>query len=272
MNTLISLAPHVIILAYREDTCQLERFFRDEGFSYEVSRASYSDKDLEYPRAIRCLFNHANAWRRASDTPGYTLVCEADFVPCRGFAQLPAPFLTDHSVKQMAWLYSIGPVIYHYDGSGGFFGHNAGGVAYVLDSQVAQAWLELFEEHRATRDFFSYYQWDVEMPVSLRHRKLVRLYTAYKSYGEHGGIPNPEHAIHGVTSWHQADSLAAPLAFLPAYARGSRLRYIAFRVRSRLRYAYKFFAGKYFDGWPAFMNQQGDQWKRLIFAFRRALT
>jgi len=108
------------------------------------------------------------------------------------------------------------------------------------------------------------------MPRQLWHQKGVRSYIPSKSYGEHGGIPNPEHTVNGFTSWHQADSLIAPLAFMPAYANGSSLRFVYFRARSRARYIYKFFAGKYFDNWPRFLNLKPSRRKKFMFAFHRA--
>src|SRR5262249_47304387 len=52
-------------------------------------------------------------------------------------------------------------------------------------------------------------------------------------YGEHGGIPNPEHASMGSLrrdGHHRADNLMGSLHFLPAYAEGS---YVSF-LRTRL--------------------------------------
>ena len=108
------------------------------------------------------------------------------------------------------------------------------------------------------------------MPRQLWHQKGVRIYIASKSYGEHGGIPNPEHKINGFTSWHQADSLFGPLAFMPAYAQKSAWRYLFFRVRSRARYLYRFFVATYFDTWQRFLTLKTERYKKLIFAFHRA--
>jgi hypothetical protein len=63
-------------------------------------------------------------------------------------------------------------------------------------------------------------------------------YIPPKHYGEHGGFPNPEHRRSGLitrSGHHRADNLAAPLAFLPPYARGSRITYCRERAVARAR-------------------------------------
>jgi len=63
----------------------------------------------------------------------------------------------------------------------------------------------------------------------------------------------------------------APLRFLPLYAKGNTFLYKATRARSRLRYIYKFIAGKYFDGWPALAKSRHSRRKKLLFALNRVL-
>ena len=81
-----------LILAYRENTSQLEQALQEEGFAPRVLRPKYTEKELSYSRTIRCLLNHDSAWTLASATDGLTLVMEADFVPCEGFGSLPLNF------------------------------------------------------------------------------------------------------------------------------------------------------------------------------------
>ena len=111
------------------------------------------------PGEIRCLLNHSNCWRKIADSAKPGLVIEADFVPCRRFDPLAIPFDPSLDVPVLAYLYAIGPVIYHYDGRGGFFGHAAGGVAYFLTPVAASSWLDLLEDHQKSRHFREYYQW-----------------------------------------------------------------------------------------------------------------
>ena len=58
-----------------------------------------------------------------------------------------------------------------------------------------------------------------------------------RHYGEHGGLPNKEHAAIGKLRQggeHHADNLMAGLRFLPQYSRGSRLRFLLVRAKWRL--------------------------------------
>src|SRR6202040_1429474 len=62
-------------------------------------------------------------------------------------------------------------------------------------------------------------------------------YIPLRHYGEHGGMPNPEHAQLGRlprAGVHRADNLEKRLRFLPDYARGSRVRYFVERCKGRL--------------------------------------
>src|SRR5262249_53207319 len=78
--------------------------------------------------------------------------------------------------------------------------------------------------------------------------KGAEAYIPAQHYGEHGGLPNREHATYGSLPRggdHRADNLAGPLAFLPGYANGSRLRYRMERSKPRLRGGWRLLAG----GW-----------------------
>ena len=84
------LIKRTIILAYREDTSQLENTLRAAGLDPVIQRRTYTPTEQTYSRTIRCLLNHTDAWRAAAAaTDGYTLILEADFVPCRDFTTLP---------------------------------------------------------------------------------------------------------------------------------------------------------------------------------------
>jgi len=258
-----------LVVAHHEDTSDLCRALRSEGFDVTIIKRHYSDQEIGLPRAIKCLLNHSSAWKFVCELGEPALIVEADFVPCKGIASFPMPYCPKELGPKVAYVYAAGPVVYHADGSGGFFGHAATNVAYTVDLKAAGLWLDLLQDHQVTRDFNQYYQWDVEMPVDLRRLKGVRLYLSQKDYGEHGGIPNPEHRMNGITHWHQAAALMSPLAFLPQYAKGSWIRFVYFRVRSRARYVYKFIVGKYFDNWGRFVSLKPDRPQKLWFAFRR---
>jgi len=259
-----------LIVACNEEIRPLRAALAAQGFAVEVIRRNYSPDELLMPRAMRALLNHSQAWQQVVDSEQPALVVEADFVPCQQLGSLAMPYASQVAEPKLAFLYAAGPVIYHADQHGGYYGHACATVAYLLEPEAARRWLDLLAEHRQQRGFYLYYPWEVEMFVDLRHRKGVRLYLTEKSYGEHGGEPNPEHNHQGFRGWHQADALAAPLEFLPSYARGSQVRYVLIRARSRLRYAYKFARGKYFDAWSNFLSLRPNRRGKLAFAFRRA--
>ena len=258
-----------LIVACHEDIRPLQQALQGQGFAVEVIRRDYSAEELLMPRAIRALLNHSLAWQHVVDRDRPAIVVEADFVPCRRLAARAMPYADGIAEPKLAFLYAAGPVIYHADSSGGYYGHACGAVAYLLEPEAARHWLDLLAEQRQQSTFGSYLQWDVGMFVDLRRRKGVRLYLTQKCYGEHGGETNPEHGQQGFRGWHQADALVAPLEFLPAYARGSRLRYALIRVRSRMRYVYKFARGRYFDTWANFWTLKPDRSGKLSFALRR---
>ena len=202
--SLRTIVASAIIIAHEEDTTQLRKALSLEGFDCTELRGPYTDEQLEYPSSIRCLINHSHAWRRVAAGKDYVLVVEADFVPVRGFGDLPLPFVPDPEQKAMAWLYSVGPVIYHVDRHGGIYGHNAGTVAYVLNHEVANYWLSLYDRDMQHQDTQEYRLWEVYLPIKLRREKGVRCYIPYKMYGEHGGLSNPEHNMRKVRAWHEA--------------------------------------------------------------------
>jgi hypothetical protein len=261
----------VFIVAHKEDTSDLETAMVSEGFTCHVIRGPYSAKERTYPAAVRCLINHSNAWRKIVKLDDYAIVVEADFVPVKGIASLPLPFDPSSNKKSMAWLYSVGPVIYHVDPlTQAMYGHNAGTVAYILDKAVANEWLSLFDdEMKASPN--KYRLWDVNMPIRLRWERGVRCYIPYKMYGEHGGRANPEHKQNKNRSWHEADVLAGSLHFMPTYGKVSTMIYIMRRIRGRTRGIYRFLAGKNFDGWRAWWRSGGNRGLKLRLAFQRLL-
>ncbi|MFM7547391.1 MAG: hypothetical protein ACKO8I_00660 [Cyanobacteriota bacterium] len=258
-----------MIIADNEIISPLHSALVPEGFETHVVRRNYSSDELRMPRAIKCLLNHYSAWQYVVQTGEPALIVEADFVPCRGISQFPMPYNPDQQGAKISYVYAAGPVVYHHGRNDGYWGHACTTVAYTVNPEAADLWLQLLDEYRVKRNFQHYIQWDVEMPIDLKHHKGIRLYISEKDYGEHGGIPNPEHKLNGITTWHQAASLMAPLAFMPLYARGSALIFFFFRARSRARYIYKFAVGKYFDNWQTFMKIKPDRGKKLLFAFRR---
>ena len=237
------------ILAYKEDTAELQRALAEEGFSPRVLRPEYSATELGYSRTIRCLLNHAAAWRLAAVATGLSLIVEADFVPCQGFGTLPLPFDPDrYGAVAWAFLYAGGPRLLRAFPDGSLQGHAACPVAYVVSPRVA-GWLADYARDELERqaDLTAYSLWDTQFQWRMMGHGAI-CFMPYRQYGEHGGLPNPEHqragvgvakrfkllSFLGVGRNHHADVLWAPLKFLPPYACGSRGRFRRTRCEAKL--------------------------------------
>jgi hypothetical protein len=267
-KSLSSVCCEALIIAHTEDTAQLDQALKGEGFEVRVLRGPYTVEQREFSAQIRCLINHANAWRYVSHAQYPTIVVEADFVPCVGFGQLPLPFgrSQSYSEPKFGWLYSPGSTLYGVDPEGFPHGHGNTCVAYVLTPSAAQALLEFFEKEMARTLPGEYRLWDTYLGIFLRKEKGILNYIPVYQYGEHGGIPSKEHTgkIAGwhrkIRGWHQADVLWNRLIFLPMYARGSQTLYRLFRIRGRLRGWARLLTFRFFDprdtnadstrGWP----------------------
>jgi hypothetical protein len=248
-----------IILAHKEDTTQLEQALRKEAFAPQVLRPTYTKQELAYSRTIRCLLNHNSAWTLAREAAGFTLVMEADFVPCVGFGALPLPF-EPSACGGTAWafLYAGGPRFFHTRSDGSLPGHSACPVAYVISPCVG-GWLTDYtrEEFIRNPDLTQYSLWDTQFQWHLMG-KGATCFMPWRQYGEHGGLSNPEHQSAGIgvakrIRWlgrfglgrnHHADVLYAPLQFLPLYAQGSHQRFRRTRFEAKLTGLLKLFSNR----------------------------
>ncbi len=203
----------------------------------EISRPDYSPEEMTYRRSSRCLLSHRNAWKRALESPSYTLICEADFVPCRGIGDFEVFWPIE---KDCAWgyLYQGSPRLLAMVGQRPFLrGHNATTVSYVVNKIVASLMLTFFEVEKKAYDFRSYFAWDAHLQWHLMGLG-AEAFIPMRHYGEHGGVPNPEHGKIGSLprdGSHHADNLMNSLHFLPLYANGSYLSYLLVRLGARLR-------------------------------------
>jgi hypothetical protein len=204
-----------IIIAHDEDTSPLRDALEGEGLSVEEVRGPYTAEQLTYSAARRCLVNHANAWRIAVNRDRPTIIVEADFVPVKGFADLPAPVPLDRSDTSMAYLYACGPQVWD-----------------LVTPGVARLLLQFYEEQGNTDSTGAYSMWDTSIGYWLKDRG-VESYIPYRHYGEHGGTWNPEHGAAGMRRAHRADALHGQLAFMPFYANGSMVRYWKTRMWAR---------------------------------------
>lgn len=249
----------VFIIAYREDTRRLEETLRAEGLEVIVQRQAGGESLKNVSPNLRCLINHADAWKKAADLDGLSLFVETDFAPCLGFGGLPLPFDPAlHGPRSWAYLYAGGPRIYERLESGHLLAHACSTVAYCMPPEVARMGLAYVEQLRSRHpDWSIYHPFDTELQWHLMGMG-ARAFVPLRQLGEHGGKPNPEHfaigmgaslfrrllARLGIGLNHYADVLAGPLAFLPLYAGESRIRYLLTRIEGRAFGWARFLAGK----------------------------
>lgn len=222
LPTLRETIGQTFVIAYREDTTVLESVLRQERLTYEILRQQEGEIPSDFARSYACLLNHCKAWRRVISSGQCALILEADFVPVRGMVDLPTLCDIKDDRTGIAWLYTCASQLYYVTTEGFAEGFSVSTVAYMVTPNAAIALLELAEQIRLEYGERSYSPWDSKAEVFLRSRSLLS-YIPFRNYGEHGGIPNPEH-IQNRDRWkqisrcHRADRLYGKLAFLPAYA------------------------------------------------------
>lgn len=119
---------------------------------------------------------------------------------------------------------------------------------------VAQKLLIFAQTEVFARNPHEYSGWDSRMGYWLKEQG-IESYMPYRYYGEHGGRPNSEHRRAGFRPHHRADVLFGSLAFVPAYAEGSVLRFLALRARARL-WGLARLAGGRFTSWGNFWRSK----------------
>ncbi len=215
-KSLVDGVGQIFILAYQEDTTELANFFTRAGCPGEVLRQVHRADYKTYSPSYLCLLNHRKAWERALLSEQPTLIVEADFVPVANFAQLPPPYDPLDPQLGIAWLYTCAAQIYHITDQGYAEGYSTSMVAYVVTKQSAWRLIELAESVKADPGPETYTPWDSGIEYYLRDRNFHN-YVPWRNYGEHGGIPNPEHRQNNLSTTHRADVLYGPLAFTPPY-------------------------------------------------------
>lgn len=258
------------VIAYQEDTTLLESMFMREKLPYEVLRQVEGEIPSDFSRSYGCLMNHCKAWRKIVAAGKAALIIEADFVPVKGFADLPMPCDVMDSRTGVAWLYTCASQLYSVTADGFAEGFSVSTVAYIVTPNGAVGLLALAEKIRLNYGERSYSAWDSEVESFLRSRSLV-CYIPFRNYGEHGGIPNPEHAQNRdrwkhFSNCHRADRLYGELAFLPPYARNHwELRQV--RLYARVKGLGRLFLGKFLR-WNV-MRGSSFPLRLLGFAVRR---
>ncbi|MDZ7956796.1 MAG: LPS biosynthesis glycosyltransferase [Aulosira sp. DedQUE10] len=246
-NYLVQRISKVLIIAYKESTQDLEQLLTSEGFKTEVLRQEAKPEYQNFSRSYLCLLNHRTAWERAIQEAQPTMIIEADFVPVVNFGKLPLPFNPHQSDVGISWLYTCAPQIYYISDDGYAEGFSTSTVAYIVTPQSARYLLELAEEIREQVGETNYSSWDSTIDSFLRNKKLKN-YIPWRNYGEHGGLPNPEHYKNNLSRTHRADVLYGKLAFTPLYAvavKDSKLSLFWVRFWARLKGIARLLTGRF---------------------------
>ena len=259
----------VLVIAYRENTSQLEAQFIEQGFDCHVLRQHHQSEHKDYSPSYLCLLNHCSAWKQVVESNQPQLICEADFVPVRSLNSLPMPYDTNLRNVGIAWLYTCAPQIYSVSSRNHAIGFSTSMVAYILTPAGAQVLLELAGKIAESPGPTQYSTWDSKIEESLRVRKLDG-YLPWRNYGEHGGKPNSEHKKAGLSSVHRADLLYGKLAFTPIYAepmRYSSLSFFSARTKARIKGIGRLLLGKYLR--PLVLTGSSTPLRMLKFAVGR---
>lgn len=267
-TTLRSATSGVVVVAHNEDTSNLRAAFIAEGFSVDEVRGPYTAEQAQFSAIMRCLVNHANAWRVAANRTLPTIIVEADFVPIKGLGDLPLPMPGKSIESSLGYLYSVGPQLWDLATPNLARGHGGGMVALVIPQRVASLLLQYFDETLVANPLGAYLPFDTQVGYWLMKRG-IESYIPYRHYGEHGGIGNPEHAQAGLGRPHQADVLHGRLAFLPTYSKGSALKFWSHRLRARVWGIVRLVAGRLLA--PHDLARQ-DMQAMLRFAVGRQLS
>ena len=244
-----------------------------EGLSPRIVVASYSSDELTYTKNTRTFMNHYVAWKLASAEGGYTLICESDFVPCRGIGSFPVFWPFDDELAY-GYLYQGSPRLLALIGDVPYLrGHTAPLVAYVVNPRVAEILLKFYEiemSRYSPQDYFtfnSHLQW-------FAMGQGARAYIPLQHYGEHGGFANSEHATHGRLSrggTHRADNLYSSLHFLPAYAGGSRANFVLERLQARMLGWARLLSGRWLIATNVYKTPLSTRLRMHLIGMRRLL-
>lgn len=263
---IIDTVEQVLIIAYREDTTQLEQAIAQLGLPIKVLRQLDRPEYQDYAAAYRCMLNHQQAWEQAAKGDRPTIILEADFVPVVNLGSLPLPFDPHQENVGIAWLYTCAPQIYSVSEAGYIQGFSSGTVAYVLTPKSAESLCGLVEEITRTNGT-GYTTFDSNIDQFLRARKF-RNYIGFRNYGEHGGKSNPEHRCNGMSGMHRADVLYDQLAFEPQYLADESL--IGARTKARIKGLGRLLMGKILR-WKI-VRSSSVPWRLVSTAIRRQLS
>lgn len=216
-ESLVSQLAQTFVIAYKEPTEQLTDVLTAAGCDCTVLRQVHQPGYETYSPSFLCLLNHRSAWELALRSPKPTLIVEADFAPVENFGQLPPPFDPADDELGIAWLYTCAAQVYNVSDAGYAQGYSTSMVAYVVTAKSARALIELAAQVEKDPGPRAYSPWDSGIEYYLRDLGF-RNYVPFRNYGEHGGLPNPEHKKNKLSKAHRADVLYGKLAIAPMYA------------------------------------------------------
>jgi GR25 family glycosyltransferase involved in LPS biosynthesis len=141
-------------------------------------------------------------------------------------------------------------------------------VAYIVTPQAAKYLIELAAEIRDKIGANNYSSWDSTIDSFLRQRKLKN-YIPWRNYGEHGGLPNPEHRQNNLSQTHRADILYNQLAFTPMYAgeKKDKLEFFWVRLQARSKGIARLLTGKFLR--LKVIQGSSTPWRLIRFAIFR---
>lgn len=261
-----------LIIAHQESTDLLEKTLNIEGLTCEVLRQKPIKENIHYSRSYLCMMNHRKAWEKTIEKNSPSLIVEADFVPVIGIGKLPLPFPPQEKKLGIAWLYTCAPQVYSVSEQGYASGYSTAMVAYIITSESAKCLISLSDKIIEKYGETNYSTWDSEVNGFLRSQKLKN-YLPFRNYGEHGGIPNPEHKKNGLSTTHRADVLYGKLAFMPDYAAQDSLPWLKFareRMQGRLKGIARLVTGKFLRF--KILKQSSTPKQMLSFAMGRQLS
>jgi hypothetical protein len=270
-NQLAEQIGQAFIIAYHESTDVLEAAIAHACIPCEVLRQQDRADYQPYAAIYRCMLNHQRAWKQAAMMTKPTLIVEADFVPVVGFGQLPLPFDPQQTDVGLAWLYTCAPQLYSVTDEGFGEGFSTSLVAYVITPAGARILCGLVDEITRTHGT-GYYNFDSDIDCFLRDRHFKN-YIAFRNYGEHGGISNPEHRRNGMSGIHRADILQGPLAFMPPYAaatKHSHLTLLRARLYARIKGIARLLKGRFLR--MQVLSTSSVPLRLIGFAIRRQLS
>ncbi|NMG57046.1 LPS biosynthesis glycosyltransferase [Geitlerinema sp. P-1104] len=267
MNTLVNSLNKVFIIAYKETTDQLEAYLKQEGFDCEVVRQENRPEYQDFSPSYRCLLNHCQAWEKAAESQKLNLIIEADFVPVKDFGKLPLPFPKDSEKFGISWIYTCAPQVYWVSEEGYAQGFSTSAVAYILSPKAASCLTEFADKIGQETDGKVYSTWDSQIDTVLRSHNFKN-FIPFRNYGEHGGIPNPEHRQNGLSPGHQADVLWGEMAFTPLYHQNYNP--LGIRLKARAKGIARLLKGNFLRR-NTFKNSRVP-WRLLRFSLRRQLT